>query len=420
MVKTENDISTQRRQRNGRIMLWATSLPIGVAAVVSLGTLWLSAKPMEFVPAKTAPERVVDTLKAMPTAQRDAVSKNVAEQLYKSPLDLTQILRLSALASANGDVAQSEALTLLAANRSHDDGRLQANALQIELKNKNFPAALGRIDNLLKTAPELSDDLLKTLVQFVKNAESFPPMVAKLATRPEWRSQFILTLAADKSVQAPILYALFSELRKAQSAETPDEMRSVLARLISDKEYDKAYFMWVDSLSDAQLKKAGMVFDGGFELPIDNQFFSWNIIPQTNVEARAVQRGPGSTDMVLRLDFSPGRTAYGHLSQLLRLTPGNYRLSGEGKAENLKTPNGMVWRIFCMSETKPVIADTPRMVGSQQWGRFSRDFKVPEQECTEQTLRLELDAPTALDTQVEGSVSYDSITIEPLETEAGG
>jgi hypothetical protein len=420
MYKSENDNSSQRRPSKGRLVLWATSLSISVAALASLATLWLSSKPLEFVAASTAPEHVVEALKAMSTEQRDKVSKNVAQQLSKSPLDLTQILRLSALASARGDVAQSDALTLLAANRSHDDARLQANALQIELKRKNFPAALVRIDNLLKTAPQLNDDLFKTLIQFLQNGESFPAMVAKLATRPEWRAQFILTLASDKTVQAPILYALFSELRKAQSPETPDEMRSVLGRLIADKEYDKAYFMWVDSLSDVQLKKAGVVFDGGFELPIDNQYFSWNILPQTNVEARTVPRGPGSTDMVLRLDFSPGRTVYGHVTQLLRLAPGSYRLSGEAKAENLKTPNGMVWRIFCMAETKPIIASTARLVGNNQWDKFSRDFKVPEENCTEQTLRLELDAPTALDSQVEGSVSYDAITIEATEAATGG
>ena len=423
MSKTNTDIpakaATSAGQRGAYAMLGMTAL-IVAATVWSLGKVWLNATPVEFVPAQTKPEHVFDTLKNMPPEQRDRISKDVAEQLNENPLDLTQILRLAALANVNGDQAQSEALTLQAANRSHDDGRLQASAFQIELKRKDFPAALNRIDNLFKTAPELSNELYKTLIAFVQRPESFPAVIAKLTEKPDWRVAFILQLAADKTVQAPVLYTVFSELRKAQSAETPDELRGVLARLISDKQYDKAYFMWVDSLSDLELKKAGTVFDGGFDMPITNQFFSWSIVPATNVEARTLPRAPSSTDMILRLDFSPARTPYSNVSQLVRLAPGAYRLSGEEKAESLKTSNGLVWRIYCLGDKPIMIAETPRLVGSQQWNRFSRDFTVPDKDCSQQILRLDLDAPTPLDTHIEGSASFDSIAIDAVQPDSGG
>ena len=404
----------------GTVVLWGFTAAVLFGAGLSIFQIAFSAKDTEFLPAKTAPNKVVETLAAMPVQRRDALSKDVADQLQKNPTDLTQVLRLAALASANGDVANSEALTLLAANRSHDDARLQANALQIELKRKDFSAALNRIDNLFKTAPELSGDLFKTLVAFARSAESFPALIAKLVEKPEWRTQFILTLAADQTIEAPVLYSVFSELRKEQSAETPDEMRSVLGRLLNDKQYDKAYFMWVDSLSDPQLKKAGTIFDGQFELPTDNLFFSWTIIPTSNVEARTVRRAPGSTDMVLRLDFAPARTPYENISQILRLSPGAFKLSFEAKADNLKTPNGLVWRLYCLGQTPVKIGETPRLVGSQQWGRYTIDFVVPEQDCGQQMLKLYLDAPTPLDAQVEGSASFDSFSIDPVVTDNGG
>lgn len=423
MYKTEannNQLPKRGAGKRGIYVLWSITAAILIGACWAIGIVWLDTTPMEFVPAQTAPDRIVETLKAMPVEKRNALSKAVGEQLTINPTDLTQLLRLSALASANGDQSQSEALTLLAANRSHDDARLQANALQIELKRKDFSAALNRIDTLFKTAPELTGDLLKTLIRFAQNAESFPALVTKLIEKPEWRTQFILALTADKTIDAPVLYSVFSELRKGQSGETPYEMRFVLARLLDDKQYDKAYFMWVDSLSDLQLKKAGTIFDGGFELPIDNLFFSWSIVPMPNVEARTVARAPGSTDMVLRLDFSPARTPYENVSQILRLSPGAFKLSYEAKADNLKTSNGLVWRLYCLGQTPIKIGETPRLVGSQPWGRYSIDFQIPEQDCAQQVMRLYLDAPTPLDAQVEGSASFDSFSIDPTVTETGG
>ncbi len=404
----------------GTFALWGFTAAIVLGTGLSIFQLGFNTKTVEFLPVKTAPDKVVETLAAMPAQKRDALSKAVGEELKNNPTDLTQILHLAALASASGDAAKSEALTLLVANRSHDDARLQANALQIELKRKDFPAALNRIDNLLKTAPELTGDLVKTLITFATSAESFPALIAKLVEKPEWRTQFIFALAADKTIEAPILYSVFSELRKAQSAETPAEMRSVLARLLDDKQYDKAYFMWVDSLSDPQLKRAGTIFDGGFELPIDNLFFSWTIIPTSNVEARTVARAPGSTDMVLRLDFVPARTPYENTSQILRLAPGSFKLSYEAKADNLKTPNGLMWRLYCMGQTPIKIGETPRLVGGQPWNHYGIDFQVPEQDCAQQVLRLYLDAPTPLDAQVEGSASFDSFSIDPVVTDTGG
>lgn len=423
MYRTDsNNINVAKKgaTNRGTVALWGFSAAVLLGAGLSMFQLAVGSKNIEFLPAKTAPNKVVETLAAMPIERREALSKAVGEQLQKYPTDLTQVLRLAALASANGDAAKAEALTLLAANRSHDDARLQASALQIELKRKNFPAALNRIDNLFKTAPELTGDIIKTLITFSGSAESFPALIAKLVEKPEWRTQFIFALAADKAIEAPVLYSVFSELRKAQSGETPAEMRSVLSRLLDDKQYDKAYFMWVDSLSDLQLKKAGTIFDGGFNLPIDNLFFSWTIVPTSNVEARTVARAPGSTDMVLRLDFTPARTPYQNISQILRLAPGAFKLSYEAKADNLKTPNGVVWRLYCMGQTPIKIGETPRLVGSQQWGRYAIDFQVPEQDCAQQLLRLDLDAPTTLDAQVEGSVSFDSFSIDPAVTESGG
>jgi hypothetical protein len=412
----------QNRGRNRRGVFLTTGFTISflAAACFALGSVFLKAKPVEFVPANTAQEHVLETLKAIPLEKRNRLAKSVADQLQKSPLDLTHILQLAALASASGDEKQSEVLTLLAANRSHDDASLQANALQIELKHKDFTAALNRIDNLFNTAPQLYGDLLKTLVNFAQNGESFPALIKKLAEKPSWRPSFIPTLAAEKTVEASTLYAVFSELRKIQSNETPEEMHSVLDRLIKDQQFDKAYFMWVDSLTDVQLKKAGTIFDGGFDLPVDNQFFSWTIIPQANVEARTVQRGPGSTDMVYRIDFEPGRTPYAATSQVLRLPSGPFKFTGEAKSENLKTSNGLVWRVTCLGQNPKIIGESPRAIGSQPWARFSVDFLVPEEDCAQQILRLDLDAPTPLDTQVEGSASFDSFAIDPVVENSGG
>ena len=91
------------------------------------------------------------------------------------------------------------------------------------------------------------------------------------------------------------------------------------------------------------------------------------------------------------------------------LGPGSYRLKGQHKGEMVGR-RGLRWRIACAGG-KP-IAEGPMMLGKiLAWKRFEVGFTVPPTDCRAQTLRLELDARSASEQLVTGTMWFDEMSI---------
>lgn len=363
-------------------------------------------------PPGTPPERVMDRLKGMAVAERNALQNREQEALAQNPMDLSALKNLAVLADIADDKAQSEALTLLAGKRSLRDLPVQAAVLKINLDRQDYASALYGIDGLIRARPERMAELLAVLASFAETDQSMAPLVDVLAQNPPWRSA-LLAWVGEKSKQADTGYRLLSALKKNGSPITTAELRPYLGRLITERAYDKANFVWLDFLSDVELRKAAFVFDGEFALDLGNRYFDWTYNPLKNVDLRIVPRASGSTDRVLRVEFASGRTAFSHLYQILRLSPGSYVLSGEAKAENLENEGGLVWRLYCISHETTLIAESPRNTGTMAWGIFDKSIEVPPVNCDTQQLRLELNARAVLDQQISGRAFYDNIAIVP-------
>jgi hypothetical protein len=360
----------------------------------------------------TPPERVMDRLKGMALAERNALQNREQEALPQNPMDLSALKNLAVLAEVAGDKAQSEALTLLAGKRSLRDLPVQAAVLKINLDRQDYAGALYGLDGLIRARPERMAELLAMAASFAETDRSMAPLVDVLAQNPPWRSA-LLAWVGGKSKQADTGYRLLSALKKSGSPVTNAELRPYLSRLITERAYDKANFVWLDFLSDVELRKAAFVFDGEFALDLGNRYFDWTYDSLKNVDLRIVPRGSGSTDRVLRVEFASGRTAFSHLYQILRLSPGSYVLSGEAKAENLENEGGLVWRVYCISQETALIAESSRNMGTVAWGAFDKSFVVPPVNCETQQLRLELNARAVLDQQISGRAFYDNIAIVP-------
>lgn len=391
---------------------------MGLALMFAVFSVYLMVSSLSgedsrlLAPPGTPPERVMDRLKALPEAERKALQNREREALAQNPMDLSALKNLAVLADVAGDKAQSKALTLLAGKRSLRDLPVQAAVLKINLDRQDYAAALYGLDGLIRAKPERMAELLAVVASFAETGQSMAPLVDVLAQNPPWRSA-LLAWVGEKSAQADTGYRLLSALKKNGSPVTTAELRPYLNRLIAERAYDKANFVWLDFLSDVELRKAAFVFDGEFALDLGNRYFDWTYNPLNNVDLRIVPRASGSTDRVLRVDFASGRTAFANFYQILRLSPGSYVLSGEAKAENLENEGGLVWRLYCISKENTLIAESPRNLGSVAWGAFDKSFVVPPVTCDTQQLRLELNARAVLDQQISGRAFYDNIAIVP-------
>ena len=206
-------------------------------------------------------------------------------------------------------------------------------------------------------------------------------------------------------------YGVLASLRSSPSPPTAAELRQLLTKLIANRDYETAYFVWLDFLSEVDLRKAANIYDGNFELNAQNLLFGWNFEKLKNTDIRIVPRSTSSTDRMLRVEFLNTRDRFAHVWQLLRLAPGNYDFTGEMKADRLATEVGLVWRIYCLGESERPIAATHRLFTASTWAQFETFFEIPKENCPAQRLRLEVDSKAALDQLITGQVYFDNLQL---------
>lgn len=306
-------------------------------------------------------------------------------------------------------------LLLLAAGRSLRDVEIQTAAINQLLKEKKYPQALERMDGLIRANPSLRSQLYDALALFVRSTESRHALVELLGLDPPWRKNFFTYLPAS-TIDTQTASTLIAEVRSTGSVPQSDELAPFIHKLIVDGAIDRAYSLWLNSLSEAQLARAGYIYNGDFEAKLAQEGpFDWIVLPTKNVVARAIRNTSAERGMVLEVAFADSQTAYGNLYQRLMLPAGTYVLTGSYKANNLENDRGFVWRISCETTAPQKLGESAAMKGTQDWTLFEISFGVPDKDCASQILRLQLNARAKLDLRVRGALSFDDLRIDRQE-----
>jgi hypothetical protein len=393
-------------------------LPAVIALLLAIYVLVadqvLPYRETKLLPEGTRIEDVDKLLKGLSDSDRAQLMKELRADIAARPFHSQTIKNLAALYQTGKTASEGDPIVIVAANQVRRDFALQSNALRIELEQKKYDDAIRRLDIIYLTEPKSQNDVLKTLAGFVSSTAR-DALINAIAKKPVWRNAFLISLSGDTSVKSDAIYGLFSSLRKAGSPPSQNEVRVFLQRLISEGAYSKAYFVWLDSIDIPELRKVGLINDGGFDTPPSNMFFTWTLYETKNVDARVVSRSLESTDKAFRIAFQPARTNYNGLIQYLQLSPGSYSFTGEAKTDNLETPVGLVWRINCVSNLGETLSETKPFSGSMPWTVFATEFEVPQENCMTQILRLQNNAKTDLDMQISGQAQFDNLLIKRVE-----
>jgi hypothetical protein len=212
------------------------------------------------------------------------------------------------------------------------------------------------------------------------------------------------------------LIELYSALNKTENPPTKWELSAYLNRLINDGNFEQAYQAWHETLPPEQRVSEAYPFNRDFELPIDNLPFNWSLETAPGADIQIVSADDGSRTRELRLQFSGARVHFA-AKQLMLLPAGDYAFIGRVKTEQLLTPRGLWWRIYCANSSKP-LANTELVSGTMPWTEFRVDFRVPGRGCEAQGLRLELPARIEPESRIEGQVWYRDLQITPSPTAA--
>lgn len=265
--------------------------------------------------------------------------------------------------------------------------------------------------------PARQSMLFPALLGVAENPRLRPLFVPFTQSPPSWWTGFFRHVCTDPA-RLETARALF-DLRRQYGAGPiqPEERTAYVAALLRAGLAPEAYLVWVGGLDDRARGRLGLLFDGGFELPLGKDSFGWQVAGNRHFSAMAVAT-PGATGVLaLRLRFSAFAGAFNHLSQTLFLHPGAYRLTGRVRPDGLVSKGGLRWQVRCTAPESQVLGTGPSVSGSSEWNPVGLDFVVPVG-CLPQELRLVAAGQRAFERKFDGSLWFDDLKIE-LVTEPG-
>jgi len=342
----------------------------------------------------------------------------VAERLFQSaawanPTDARVYMALAELWAKAGRT--SAAIEM--AERADELGPLRSPVL---MGSAEFWRSQGRLDRmlarwsmLLRTRPETSTQLYPVLLRLAEDSAGQALLKPLLDDPPEWWNGFFV-YAARNAQQSETVVFLYQARQRHGELPVEDEQRAYLDRLWRDGRWGEAYLAWLGGLDEQQIKALGAIYNGGFEAPLTGVGFDWRAPP---VHGATVELAPTygvRGDQALHVSFNGQRVRFKHVSQYLFLDPGRYRLQGRVRPDGLQTERGLRWTVRCAPED-PLLAESERFLGSDEWRAFVVEFVVPASGCLMQVLRLELDGRVELDFEVDGGVWFDDLSAVRLE-----
>jgi len=370
-------------------------------------------------PAATDSEgSVADDRDASPTSpgpEQLASLRSVAiRALVANPVDSSALFLLGQIVEWEGDNERAHRLIEAAARRSFRETGAVYKMLLRSIEGRDYADAIDRADAIMRTAPEHTRRIVPLLARVMEDGEARRLVQQRLTQNPPWRTAFLETLPRSVTDPRRPLEVLLA-LKSSSAPPTEAELKSYLSWLIRHKAYELAYYTWLQFLSPDDLKSTGFLYNGRFERPLSGLPFDWVIENGRGVSIYLTSADNPELGRSLVVEFGQGRVEFGTVSQMVLLSPGTYRFTGQLKGE-LAGRRGLVWRVSCAEDTRAVLGTSEMMMGmAPTWRTFGFTFEVPrDRPCRAQKISLGLDARSASEQLVSGMVQYADFKIERL------
>jgi hypothetical protein len=221
--------------------------------------------------------------------------------------------------------------------------------------------------------------------------------------------------ASTRAKHLDTLRLLYNIRRQSRVPPKAWERNLLIARLEKAGKWVEAYFLWLNSLDNKQLKRLSYLFNGDFESPLSNDGFGWHVPVHKGAEVMVASTHGVGGRAALRVGFSNFRQHRELLTQQLLLPSGSYRLEGRIRSDGLRTGEGIVWRLQCLSQGRLQLWQSDPFKGVGRWRTFSGRFDVPTENCEAQRLYLALADSGDGQRALVGVLWFDDLAISNLE-----
>lgn len=376
-----------------------------LVVLVGVALLWRG-------PGLASEADLVSARAALSAGELDAAQAAARRALAHDPTNVEALGLLAEVSLTQGDIEATRVLHAEAAHRSRRAVASHAWLASHLGAQGEVEEALVHIDVLLRSHINLREALYPVLRSLLKSPAGTQALAARLAEAPAWRPAFLSHLGRE-AADSQNLMALYAVLDASANPPTTSERQPLLQRLIVEGQYRQAWLLFVKTLDSSGVAELGNLFNGGFELDSSGLPFDWQFgaVAGAVIKQVHVVDDNGQRSRSLHIEFLNRRVAFDHVSQLLVLDPGEYRLEGRVHLESLANERGLQWVIHCAPAPRTELMRSERFNGTRAWGRFSTRFSVPDEGCAAQWLRLQIPARIASERHVSGRAWFDDLAI---------
>jgi len=160
--------------------------------------------------------------------------------------------------------------------------------------------------------------------------------------------------------------------------------------------------------------KTHFVFNGGFEDEFTGGPFDWSIRPSEGVQIARDSSERFEGKWSLRLDFlKTQNVTRAGASQTLVVPPGAYRFQAWLRSEKLTTDQGVFVRLRPRSADSGTEAQTPALLGSNEWRSAVAEIRVRGPQPAVYELEVARNPSLKFDRLLGGSLWIDAVELQP-------
>ena len=367
---------------------------LGLPVLLAAAGLGLAALiGLQAVDAWTQPPRAASRLSAMEailapgsTPGRLAREELAARTVIDStPLDSSGFALLALLRERAGDRQEAEALMTMASKLNHRDNVADLWLLNDISAKRRYAEAFVHADAILRRKYGGSDRIAPFIFKTLSDPEALTALGRILAGPPipYWRGPF-MDVASRGLNQPAGMIAIFDSIVKAGGSVDASELGPTLTLLVSQGQFQQAYLLWLLDSPKSVIARSGNIINGDFGDTPSAAPFNWSA--QSGKFLIADASGYGRRGPALRLAYQDAGTPADLGEQLLVLSPGRYRLSGQWLTVGAPDPARVELAVVCAND-QTGLASIAAADTHGAWRPFSQSLSVPET-CAGQWLRF--------------------------------
>ncbi|HST45118.1 MAG TPA: hypothetical protein VLK29_07830 [Luteimonas sp.] len=327
--------------------------------------------------------------------------------LAEEPLRGAAFAVLAEAMAGQGSDAEVLARYRIAVRRAPRDVHVRTWLATRFLKAGDYGQALVHLDALLTLSAASHDVLLPMLAQLAQDPGFAKALAIHLGEHPRWRTRILRAVARDTGARGD---HLFAALRR-HGGLTADEEARWMDGMLKSGRWGSAYARWASGLAAAGT--VPLLHNGGFEQRPSSSGFDWHV---RRVKGVVFRHGGTEAAGGARLTFLGRAVADTGLGHPLLLAPGRYRLSVRAKAPDLRSDQGLDWRVVC-ADGRTEAGRGARIERASGWVVVQMDFAIPAAGCEGQWLRLVNPAPAGMAQVVRGELHLQQVAIARLGAE---